>query len=111
MKSATGYSAALLHTAEVPATTTTPLLNHWMSTTIASVIADYAEQIDNGRYPGDEEWLELDAPLMDHLIQVARVRGVNTDLPQLVKSLTDRGIEAGHGRDSFASLIEVITGS
>ncbi|WSY59493.1 hypothetical protein OH799_24915 [Nocardia sp. NBC_00881] len=45
------YSAALLRTAEVRATTTTPLLNHWMSTTIASVIADYAQQIDNGRTP------------------------------------------------------------
>ncbi|MBF6337765.1 NAD(P)-dependent oxidoreductase [Nocardia abscessus] len=102
------YSAALLRTAEVRATTTTPLLNHWMSTTIASVIADYGQQIDNGRYPGDEEWLELDAPLMDHLIQAAQERGINTELPRLIRSLTHRGIEAGHGRDSFASLIETI---
>ncbi|MGK8524998.1 NAD(P)-dependent oxidoreductase [Nocardia asteroides] len=105
------YSAALLRTAEVRATTTAPLLNHWMSTTIASVIADYAEQIDNGRYPGDEEWLELDAPLMDHLIQAAQEHGINTELPELVRSLTYRGIEAGHGRDSFASLIETIASS
>ncbi|UAK32168.1 NAD(P)-dependent oxidoreductase [Nocardia asteroides] len=102
------YSAALLRTAEVRAASTAPLLNHWMSTTIASVIADYAQQIDNGRYPGDEEWLELDAPLMDHLIHAARQRGINTELPQLIRSLTHRGIEAGHGRDSFASLIETI---
>ncbi len=102
------YSAALLRTAEVRATTTAPLLNHWMSHTIASVIADYARQIDNRRYPGDEEWLELDAPLMDHLVQAARDRGIDTALPRLIKSLTHKGIDAGHGKDSFASLIEII---
>lgn len=52
------YSAALLRTAGVRATGTAPLLTHWMSATITSVVTDYAEQIDNGRYPGDEEWLD-----------------------------------------------------
>nr|WP_157554593.1 NAD(P)-binding domain-containing protein [Nocardia crassostreae] len=49
------YSAALLVTADIPATTTAPLLTHWMSTTIGPVIIDYARQIDDRRYPGDEE--------------------------------------------------------
>ncbi|MGW0180161.1 imine reductase family protein [Nocardia sp. NPDC003345] len=102
------YSAALLRTAEIGATKTAPLLNHWLSTTVVSVIADYAQQIDDGRYPGDEEWLELDAPLMDHLIQAADERGIKPELPHLIRSLTLRGIEAGHGSDSFASLIEII---
>ncbi|MFC7591953.1 hypothetical protein ACFQYP_55760 [Nonomuraea antimicrobica] len=35
-------------------------------------------------------------------------RGLDTALPELVRSLTARGIDAGHGRDSFASLIELI---
>lgn len=80
-----------------------------MSTTLTTVIADYARQIDNGKYPGDEEWLELDAPLMDHLVLAAEEHGLGTALPRLVRSLTRQGIEAGYGRDSFASLIEIIS--
>ncbi|WP_194818017.1 NAD(P)-binding domain-containing protein [Nocardia sp. XZ_19_385] len=102
------HSAALLRTADIPAMTMTPLLTHWMSTTIAPVISDYAQQIDGRRYPGAEEWLELDAPLMDHLIQTAEERGVDPRLPQLVRSLTRAGIAAGFGAQSFASLIEIV---
>ncbi|MEV0075026.1 NAD(P)-dependent oxidoreductase [Nocardia neocaledoniensis] len=105
------YSAALLRTAGVRATGTAPLLTHWMSATITSVVTDYAEQIDNGRYPGDEEWLELDAPLMDHLVEAAEERGIDSELPRLIRALTHRGIAAGHGADSFASLIDVIAKS
>ncbi|GAB2581853.1 NAD(P)-binding domain-containing protein [Streptomyces capparidis] len=101
-------TAALLGTAQVPATTVAPLLTGWLSTTVTGVINDYARQVDDRHYPGDQEWLELDAPLMDHLIEAGRARGLDTALPELVKSLTARGIAAGHGRDSFASLVEII---
>ncbi|SFB47415.1 3-hydroxyisobutyrate dehydrogenase [Amycolatopsis marina] len=104
-------TAALLGTAQVPAATVAPLLTRWLSTTVSDVIADYARQVDEQHYPGDEEWLELDAPLMDHLIEAGRTRGLDNALPELIKSLTDRGIDAGHGRNSFASLVEVLRGA
>lgn len=101
-------TAALLGAAQVPATTVAPLLTRWMAATVTEVITDYAQQIDDRRYPGDEEWLELDAPLMDHLIDASRASGVDTSLPALIKSLTDKGIAAGYGKDSFASLVEIL---
>ncbi|MEO3929075.1 NAD(P)-binding domain-containing protein [Micromonosporaceae bacterium B7E4] len=101
-------TAALLGTAEVRGTTVAPLLTRWLATTVTDVITGYAQQIDDRHYPGDEEWLELDAPLMDHLIEAAQTRGIDTSLPTLIKSLTHQGIAAGHGKDSFASLVEVI---
>lgn len=101
-------TAALLGTAQVPTTTVAPLLTHWLSNTVSDVITDYARQVDEQHYPGDEEWLELDAPLMDHLIEAGRTRGLDNALPELIKSLTERGIDAGHGRNSFASLVEVL---
>ncbi|MFC6016999.1 NAD(P)-dependent oxidoreductase [Plantactinospora solaniradicis] len=103
-------TTALLDTARVPATTVTPLLARWLSTTVTDVITDYARQVEDRHYPGDQEWLELDAPLMDHLIEASRARGLDTALPELIKSLTTRGIDAGHGKDSFASLVEIIRG-
>ncbi|WP_020670003.1 NAD(P)-dependent oxidoreductase [Amycolatopsis nigrescens] len=106
----TGFlqTTALLGTAGVEAGTITPLLTHWLTTTVAEVIRDYAGQIDGRDYPGDEEWLELDAPLMAHLVRATAESGLDTRLPELVRSLTADGIDAGHGRDSFASLIEII---
>ncbi|WP_243726235.1 NAD(P)-binding domain-containing protein [Actinomadura rubrisoli] len=101
-------TAALLGTAQVPATTVAPLLIRWLSATVTEVISDYARQIDDRHYPGDQEWLELDAPLMDHLVEAARARGLDTALPELIQALTTRGIDAGHGMDSFASLTEIL---
>jgi 3-hydroxyisobutyrate dehydrogenase-like beta-hydroxyacid dehydrogenase len=103
-------TATLLSTAHVKATTAAPLLTHWLSTTVADVITDYARRVDDRDYSGDEEWLELDAPLMDHLIDATRERGLNAELPELIRSLTHKGIDAGHGKDSFASLVEVMRG-
>jgi 3-hydroxyisobutyrate dehydrogenase-like beta-hydroxyacid dehydrogenase len=102
------YTAALLRSGGVRAASVAPLLTRWMGTTVSDVISDYAEQVDKGQYPGDEEWLELDHPLMGHLIQAHEERGLDAALPRLVEALTARGISAGHGGDSFASLIEVI---
>lgn len=108
----TGYlqTAALLTSEGVAARAFTPMLNEWMRTTVAAVIDDYADQIDTGQYPGDEEWLELDEPLMRDLITVTEQRGMDAALPKVVQDLTARGIAAGHGAESFASLVEVIRG-
>lgn len=105
-----GYlqTATILSTAEVRAESFTPMLTRWLSGTVVDVIKGYATQLDRGDYPGDEEWLELDYPLMRHLVQASEERGVDTRLPRLIESLTADGIAAGHGRKSFASLTEVM---
>ncbi|WP_117213219.1 NAD(P)-dependent oxidoreductase [Allorhizocola rhizosphaerae] len=105
-----GYlqSAALLGTDGVAAKTLTPLFTRWLRTTVAEVIEGYADQIDAGAYPGDGEWLELDYPLMDHLIRTTDARGLDSALPRVVEAVTAKGIAAGHGKDSFASLVRVL---
>lgn len=106
----TGYlnTAALLQSAQVQMTSVAPLLADWMESTIAHVLAQYAEQVDAGDYPGTEEWLELDHPLMENLVAAHHERGIDPALPRLVENLTARGIAAGRGAESFASLIEVL---
>ncbi|APU12758.1 MULTISPECIES: hypothetical protein [Actinoalloteichus] len=101
-------TAVLLGSSGVPATTVTPLLTRWLATTVVDVIEDYAGQIDARSYPGDEEWLELDFPLMGQLVQASRERGLDTRLPRLIESLTSDGIAEGRGRESFAALVEVL---
>lgn len=105
-----GYiqAATLLATAGISAATVTPMMTDWLKTTVVEVIDEYAGQIDARSYPGDEEWLELDAPLMEHLIQATEERGLDAALPRLIESITAKGITAGHGKESFASLTEVL---
>ncbi|RZS36870.1 3-hydroxyisobutyrate dehydrogenase-like beta-hydroxyacid dehydrogenase [Herbihabitans rhizosphaerae] len=102
------HTATLLGAAGVQARTFTPLLTRWLKATVVDVIEDYAAQIDDRKYPGEEEWLELDAPLMDHLVRASEEHGLDAALPELIASLTAKGIDAGRGRESFASLVEVI---
>ncbi|GAA1952302.1 hypothetical protein [Amycolatopsis minnesotensis] len=90
------------------AETLTPLLTRWLGTTVADVIGEYAGQLDAGEYPGDGEWLELDAPLMGHLVRACEEHGLDAGLPRLIESLTAKGIAAGLGEKSFASLAELI---
>ncbi|MDI5978835.1 NAD(P)-dependent oxidoreductase [Amycolatopsis magusensis] len=106
----TGYlqTAALLGSAGVRAAEVSPLITGWLTGTVNQVITEYAGQIDEGRYPGDGEWLELDAPLMDHLRDATRELGLDDTLATTVRSLTHRAIDAGHGQHSFASLVEII---
>jgi 3-hydroxyisobutyrate dehydrogenase-like beta-hydroxyacid dehydrogenase len=44
----------------------------------------------------------------DHVAGSSRSIGVDTALPDAVKSLYDRAIARGHGKDSWTSLIEVM---
>ncbi|MGW0517054.1 imine reductase family protein [Crossiella sp. NPDC003009] len=105
------HTAALLTADGVQAGAVTPMLTRWLRGTVSEVVADYAEQVDHGAYPGEQEWLELDWPLMANLVRASEERGLDPALPRLVESLTARGVAAGFGSASFASLVEVIRGA
>ncbi|MBC6466428.1 NAD(P)-dependent oxidoreductase [Actinomadura alba] len=101
------HGAALVGTEDVKAMAFAPIAAQWLAA-VAGIMADYARQVDDGHYPGDEETLEINAAAMDHLINASRAQGIGVDLPNFLKALTERAIAAGHGSDSFASVIEAI---
>jgi 3-hydroxyisobutyrate dehydrogenase-like beta-hydroxyacid dehydrogenase len=45
---------------------------------------------------------------VEHVLQTNADSGVDTALPAAVVDLFRRGVEAGHGADSFPSLVEVL---
>jgi 3-hydroxyisobutyrate dehydrogenase-like beta-hydroxyacid dehydrogenase len=45
----------------------------------------------------------------DHIVAASAAAGLDTALPEAVKSLYDRAIAAGHGSDNWTSLYEVVT--
>ncbi|CAL9675161.1 3-sulfolactaldehyde reductase (plasmid) [Streptomyces sp. enrichment culture] len=101
------HGTALVGTEKTPATDFTPVAIRWL-TAVAGFLTTYAPQVDAGRYPGDDATIDVQIAAVDHLIHAAAARGVDNALPELLRSTMERAKAAGHGSDSYASVIEVL---
>ncbi|MER5935541.1 NAD(P)-dependent oxidoreductase [Streptomyces sp. NPDC002054] len=79
----------------------------WLGT-VARFISLYATQVDAGAYPGDDATVDVQVAAIGHLIHAAEARGIDNALPELLKATLERTQAAGHGSDSFASVVEVL---
>jgi 3-hydroxyisobutyrate dehydrogenase-like beta-hydroxyacid dehydrogenase len=75
---------------------------------IAMFLPSAAQAADEGRHPGDLASVIMMGATADHVVGASLGLGIDTALPDAVKSLYDRAIARGHGKDSWTSLIEVI---
>ncbi|MGV9305957.1 NAD(P)-dependent oxidoreductase [Nonomuraea sp. NPDC003727] len=103
------HGTAMVGADKIAATAYTPVAIRWL-TAVAGFVATYAAQVDAGRYPGDDATVDVQIAAIDHLIHAAAERGVDNALPELVKATMVRARAAGHGADSFGSVIEVLRG-
>ncbi|MEV5427933.1 NAD(P)-binding domain-containing protein [Streptomyces sp. NPDC052701] len=103
------HGAALVGAEKTPATDFTPVAIRWL-TTVTEFLTTYAPQVDAGRYPGDDATVDVQIAAIGHLVHAAALRGVDTALPELLRSAMESARDAGHGSDSFASVIEVLRG-
>lgn len=104
------HGTALLG-ADTKATDFTPVAIRWLSHAVAGFLATYAPQVDAGHYPGDDATVDVQIATIDHLIHAAADRGLDNALPELLKATMERASAAGHGSDSYASVIEVLRGA
>ncbi|OEJ23309.1 6-phosphogluconate dehydrogenase [Streptomyces agglomeratus] len=68
----------------------------------------YAPRIDAGNHTGDVDRLSMGVASMEHVVHTNADAGVNIAFPQAVLDTFRRGAEAGHGADSFSSLVELL---
>ncbi|MFD1932425.1 MULTISPECIES: hypothetical protein [Nonomuraea] len=101
------HGTAVVGADKIEATAFTPVAIRWMGA-VAGFLTRYAGQVDEGRYPGDDATVDVQIAAIDHLIHAAHERGVDNALPELLKAAMLRARAAGHGSDSFASLVEVL---
>lgn len=101
------HAAALVGTAGVAAETLVPYAKENFGL-VTSLLADAARQIDKGDHPGDQANAIMMGATAEHIATASKDAGIDVDLPNAVKAQYDRAIAAGHGRDSWTSLIEVI---
>jgi 3-hydroxyisobutyrate dehydrogenase-like beta-hydroxyacid dehydrogenase len=74
----------------------------------AMFLPDAARAVDEGEYPGELANVLMMGATADHVVAANHSMGLDTALPEAIKSLYDRAVARGHGRDGWASLIEVI---
>ncbi|MFJ9414274.1 NAD(P)-dependent oxidoreductase [Streptomyces sp. NPDC101227] len=101
------HGTALVTAEDATATDFTRIAVRWL-TAVAGFFTTYAPQVDAGRYPGDDATVDVQIAAIDHLRHAAAARGIDNALPDLLKSVMERAAKAGHGRDSYASVIEVL---
>jgi 3-hydroxyisobutyrate dehydrogenase-like beta-hydroxyacid dehydrogenase len=75
----------------------------------AEFVGETAKDVDGRTYPGDLSTATMMGATADHIVVANRDAGLDTVLPEAVKSLYDRAIAAGHGSDNWTSLYEVVT--
>jgi 3-hydroxyisobutyrate dehydrogenase-like beta-hydroxyacid dehydrogenase len=103
-------AAALVGSAGVPAKELMPYVKDNIG--LAAMFADEtARHVDERSYPGDLSTVTMMGATADHIVAASTAAGLDTALPDAVKSLYDRAIAAGHGNDNWTSLYEVITRS
>ncbi|MEV0529766.1 NAD(P)-binding domain-containing protein [Streptomyces sp. NPDC050439] len=102
------HGTAVVGADATPATDFTPVAIRWMRHAVAGFLDTYAAQVDAGRYPGDDATVDVQIAAIGHLIHAAADRGVDNALPELLKATMERASAAGHGSDSYASVIEVL---
>jgi 3-hydroxyisobutyrate dehydrogenase-like beta-hydroxyacid dehydrogenase len=101
------HGTALLGAEKTEATAFTPIAIRWL-TAVTGFLTTYAHQVDAGRYPGDDATIDVQIAAINHLIHTAAARGIDNALPELLKATMEQAKAAGHGSDSFASVVEVL---
>ncbi|WP_099040929.1 NAD(P)-dependent oxidoreductase [Mycobacterium neglectum] len=100
------HGAAMVGAAGVPAKDFATRAVEWLRTVVPA-ITEYAEVIDGGDYsvPGQQS---LEFSDISDIVDASRAHGISTELVDVVQGLIHRQIDAGHGSDGVARVIESI---
>lgn len=100
------HGAAMVGAAGVPATEFAARATPWLQA-MAGSLGAYAAVIDGADYAGAGQQ-SLEFSDLGDIIAASRGQGVSTELVDVVQRLIHRQIDAGHGREGFARVIESI---
>ncbi|WP_147130483.1 NAD(P)-binding domain-containing protein [Nocardia ninae] len=73
---------------------------------LPSLFPMLANEIDRAEFATPYGALQHHLPSIDDLIAESRTRGIDIDLPTYTRNLVAEALEAGHGHDSYARLVE-----
>lgn len=99
------HATALAGADGVAAKEFTAVANRWLRT-VSWFMTGYAEQIDAGEYLGADATIDVQVAAIGHLLHAGEARGIDDRLPRLHLELMRAAVDAGHGGDSYARIIE-----
>lgn len=103
------HAAALAGAAGVPPTQFVPEALQTLVTTPAMLGGDGAGvEFETGVHPGHLSTATMMGATAAHVVGASEELGVDTVLPRAILSHYERALEAGHGRDSWTAIFEVI---
>ncbi len=101
------HASALVTADGATAAHFTPLATRWLGP-VAGFIGTYAEQVDAGSYPGSDATLDVHLATLNHLVHASEVRKIDPTLPRLFHDYALKAVEAGHGTDGWARIVELL---
>ena len=102
------HAAALMRAAGVSATEFLPEVMQTVMDTPAMMGDDAGHAFDSGVHPGELSTTTMMGATAQHILETSRALDVDTALPGAVESLYRRAIDAGHGKDNWTSIYEII---
>ena len=82
-----------------------------ISNLLPDIIDEYAQQIGDGEFPPEGSNLRSAATGMAHIVEATKARGLDASVISAAHDLARRGLDAGHGDDSFARTVETVRGA
>ncbi|PSL54724.1 3-hydroxyisobutyrate dehydrogenase-like beta-hydroxyacid dehydrogenase [Saccharothrix carnea] len=101
------HGIALVTSAGLTAERYAPYLTDNLNT-LSMYVAETAKHVDADEHPGDLANAAMMGATAAHIVGASESVGVDSELPRAVQSLYDRAIAAGHGKDSWTALINVL---
>lgn len=100
------HGAAMLGASGVPAKDFATRAVDWLRA-VAPAVMEYADVIDGGDYslPGQQS---LEFSDVSDIVAASRAQGISTEVVDVVQRLIHRQLDAGHGADGLARMIESI---
>ncbi|WP_431776364.1 NAD(P)-dependent oxidoreductase [Streptomyces cucumeris] len=100
------HGAAMVAPAGVSAGRFATMAAPWL-TAMTGAFAGFAEVVDGGDYTVEGQQ-SLEFSSLDDLVRATEEQGVSTEVISMVQKLIRRQIDAGHGKEGFARIIESI---
>lgn len=69
---------------------------------------EVAREVDSGVHPGDLSTVTMMGATADHIARASASAGIDVALPRAVRSHYERAVAAGHAKDNWTSLFEVV---
>ncbi|GAA2077268.1 NAD(P)-binding domain-containing protein [Streptomyces albiaxialis] len=79
-----------------------------IGTLMASVTHALAEEVEHGRYAGDDSNIRSVHAAMTHILHAADAHGLDSGVMRAAKALADRAVADGHGEAAISRLTETV---